>query len=74
MLIMTWQQFCAWCTKNGFNPPTVIKGVSGRDASPYYVRITWGSGRDQGSKGYGIAAQTPTPAELQEIVNNPCLP
>ena len=38
---MTWQQFCAWCTKNGFNPPTVIKGVSGRDSYPYYVPVSY---------------------------------
>lgn len=71
---MTWQQFCVWCTNQGFNDPHVIQGEPGRDAYPYYVRITWGKGKDQGSKGYGIAAQQPTPAELQAIADNPCLP
>lgn len=71
---MTWQQFCAWCTTKGLDQPTVIARVSEHDKFPYYVQVTWIMGSYQGSKGYGIAAQTPTAEELQEIVNNPCLP
>lgn len=71
---MNWQQFCVWCTRQGFNDPHVIQGKLGRDTYPYYVRITWGTGLNQGSKDYGIAGQTPTLEELKAIADNPCLP
>ena len=74
MLPMDWAKFCEWFEEKGFNKPTIIKGVEGRDRFSYYVAITWGKGQDAGSKSYGINANTPTAEELQDIVDHPNLP
>ena len=71
---MTWEEFCTWCSNKGLGEPTVRKRISPKDSHPFYLYLTWVSDGYEAEKGYGIANETPTSAELKAIADNPCLP